>query len=93
MKAEELPLESSPVQDESSESEDHMYAFTTQFRLVLLVKITRFPLSSASGMSLGSATFVSTFDLTMVPKLFSALSLEVDEASCAVGDEDKGPEG
>lgn len=44
-------------------------------------------------MSLGPAAFASMFDLKLVPKLFSALSLEVDEASCAVGDEDEDPEG
>lgn len=44
-------------------------------------------------MSLGSAAFASMFALKMVPKVFSALSLEVDEASCVVGDEDGDPEG
>lgn len=44
-------------------------------------------------MSLGSAALASAFDLKMVPKLFSALSLEVDEAFCVVGDEDEDPEG
>lgn len=56
-------------------------------------EITRFPLSPPLGRSLSSVAFVSPFDLKMVPKLFSALSLEEGEASCVVGDEDGGPEG
>lgn len=56
-------------------------------------EITLFPLSPPLGVSLSSAAFMSTFDLQMVPKLFSALSLEEDEASCAVDDEDGGLEG
>lgn len=56
-------------------------------------QLTCFPLSPPLGLSLSSAAFVSTFNLRMVPKLFSALSLEEDEASCVVGDEDGGPEG
>lgn len=39
-------------------------------------------------MSLSFAGLVSTFDLKMVPKLLSALSLEEDEASCSEVDED-----
>lgn len=56
-------------------------------------QITCFPSSPPLGLSLSSAAFVSTFDLRMVPKLFSALSLEEDEASCVVADEDGGLEG
>lgn len=33
------------------------------------------------------------FDLKMVPKLLSALSLEEDEASCIAGGEDGGMKG
>lgn len=36
---------------------------------------------------------MSTFDFKMVPKLFSALSLEEDEAYCVIGDEDEGLDG